>query len=225
MRVATFNIQHGRPSGGGKVDLGAVVTACLGLQADVLALQEVDRGVPRSGGADLAVAVAEATGMEWVWAESMPLRGGSYGNALFVRGTIGSNEVIRLPGISSREPRTALVAGAAVGGLSLTIGAAHLGTRPPENGKQLRELIDAFASNSGPALLLGDLNRVAALVLPHVARAGMALAGGPPTFPARRPVLRIDHIAVRDGSVTAVDVVETPISDHRALVAEVSFRR
>jgi endonuclease/exonuclease/phosphatase (EEP) superfamily protein YafD len=38
-----------------------------------------------------------------------------------------------------------------------------------------------------------------------------------------RPVLRIDHVAVRGGSVVASEVVRTPISDHRAVVAEVEL--
>jgi endonuclease/exonuclease/phosphatase family metal-dependent hydrolase len=51
----------------------------------------------------------------------------------------------------------------------------------------------------------------------------MTLAGGPPTFPAHLPIIRIDHIAVRGGTVTEVKIVRTVISDHLALVAEVAF--
>ena len=49
MRLATFNILHGRSSHDGVVDAGpARATACSALDADVLALQEVDLDQPRS---------------------------------------------------------------------------------------------------------------------------------------------------------------------------------
>lgn len=60
MRLATFNILHGRTFDGGPASTERLVEACTSLDADVLALQEVDRGQPRSGGVDQAAAVAEA---------------------------------------------------------------------------------------------------------------------------------------------------------------------
>ena len=62
MRLATFNILHGRSPDDGRVDLGRFAAAVRDLDADVLALQEVDRDQPRSGGADLTAVAAEAMG-------------------------------------------------------------------------------------------------------------------------------------------------------------------
>ncbi len=227
MRVATFNIQHGRPAAGGPVDPDLVAATCASLDADVVALQEVDRGVPRSGGHDLAAIAADALGGQLAFGESMSVFGGSYGNALIVRGSIESVEVLHLPSyrwmLKQREPRVALIARVEVDGASATVVATHLGVPLRENGIQLAALLRHLVSHPLRVLLLGDCNRAAPLARPELARAGYDLAGGPATFPALRPLLRIDHVAARGGSVAAVEVVRTPISDHRAVIAEVVF--
>lgn len=61
MRVATFNILHGRTPGGG-VDIDTFASCIEALNADVLALQEVDVDQPRSGRADLTAVAADAMG-------------------------------------------------------------------------------------------------------------------------------------------------------------------
>src|SRR4051794_7119188 len=62
MRLATFNILHGRSPRDDRVDVDRFAAAVKGLDADVLALQEVDRNQPRSGHADLTAVAAEAMG-------------------------------------------------------------------------------------------------------------------------------------------------------------------
>ena len=62
MRLATFNILHGRAVTDQRVDLDRLAAAIKVLDADILALQEVDRDQPRSHGADLTAVAAEAMG-------------------------------------------------------------------------------------------------------------------------------------------------------------------
>ncbi len=62
MRFASFNVLHGRSLVDGQVSTERLVAACLSLDADVLALQEIDRNQARSGGVDQTAAVAEAMG-------------------------------------------------------------------------------------------------------------------------------------------------------------------
>ena len=62
MRLATFNLLHGRSLSDGKVHADRVAAAVADLDADVLGLQEVDRGQPRSGLLDLTAIAAEALG-------------------------------------------------------------------------------------------------------------------------------------------------------------------
>lgn len=63
IRLVTFNVQHGRGDDG-TTDADRLARAVAALDADVVALQEVDRGQARSGGADLARVVAEAVGAQ-----------------------------------------------------------------------------------------------------------------------------------------------------------------
>ena len=64
MRLASFNVLHGRSLADGEVSTSRLVAACASLDADVLALQEIDRNQARSGGIDQTEAVA--AGMEAV---------------------------------------------------------------------------------------------------------------------------------------------------------------
>ena len=62
MRLASFNVLHGRSLVDGEVSAARLVEACTSLEADVLALQEIDRNQARSGGVDQTAAVAEGMG-------------------------------------------------------------------------------------------------------------------------------------------------------------------
>ena len=62
MRLATFNLLSGRSLRDGRADPGVLADAVRALDADVLALQEVDRHQERSGRVDQAAVAAEAMG-------------------------------------------------------------------------------------------------------------------------------------------------------------------
>lgn len=59
LQVATFNLLHGQSPSSGRVDEADLRDSVRHLNADVLALQEVDRLQPRSGLVDQAAAAAE----------------------------------------------------------------------------------------------------------------------------------------------------------------------
>src|SRR5688572_18053249 len=66
LRIATFNLLHGMDLTDGVADPARLRTALADLDADIVALQEVDRHQERSGGADQAALAAEALGMsQW----------------------------------------------------------------------------------------------------------------------------------------------------------------
>ena len=217
MRVATFNIQHGRTPAG-DVDVSLVGTTVAALDADVVALQEVDVGVARSGGVDEAAEVARAAGMHERFGRASRIGWrGRYGNALLTREPPVDVEVLRLPRIVRRGERRSAVL-ASVGGVSLAV--THLSVWPPDTWVQLAAVVEALGRRPAPRVLLGDLNLPPFHVVPRVRAAGLVLAGGPPTFPASDPLIRIDHVAVSGLRIGDVTVVPTPVSDHRPLVVE-----
>lgn len=65
MRLVTWNVFHGRSPADGRVDPARLARAVAELDADVLALQEVDRGQPRSGLVDVTAVAEGATGATW----------------------------------------------------------------------------------------------------------------------------------------------------------------
>lgn len=214
LRLATFNVQHGQTPGG-DVDIALLARACAALSADVLALQEVDRNLRRSHDADTAAEVAAACRMTSVYGPAIAIRGGEYGNALLVRGSIEDVEVVA---VADAEPRSAILARVQVAGVALSVCATHLGLRGAAEA-QLPGLVDALHARPGPRVLLGDLN----LDAPVVA----ALAGGfvrvdsEHTWPAKVPRRTIDHVLLDGLVATTAVVVPLPVSDHRALVVEV----
>ncbi|MCE0487492.1 endonuclease/exonuclease/phosphatase family protein [Ornithinimicrobium sediminis] len=72
MRLATWNTHHGLVTDDGPVDNHALASAAAALDADVLALQEVDLGQPRSDHAHQAADLAAATGAhDWRYAPAL----------------------------------------------------------------------------------------------------------------------------------------------------------
>jgi endonuclease/exonuclease/phosphatase family metal-dependent hydrolase len=222
LRTATWNCQHGKP------DPGGLGTAVATLDVDVLALQEVDRGSRRAGGLDLAAEATAAFGGgagELVWAPALTLNGGgTYGNALLVRGEVLRSVTLPLPGRRRQEPRVAALAEVVSAGRPWTIAATHLTTRRDLSPGQLLTVLDALRSWPAPRLLLGDLNLEVADVLPWMTAESYRLAVGPLTHSVRRPRRQIDHVAVngRDCAVGVRGARALPVGDHLALFADVS---
>lgn len=208
MRAVTFNIQHG--AGG---DAGALGRVCAGLDADLLALQEVDVRVPRSRLVDQVAVVARATGMHAVFGRTCRVGVvGRYGNALLTRAPMRDVQRLRLPSVGANEARGAIVV--RVG--ELTVAATHLSIHQEESAVQLDALLAVLTP---PWVLLGDLNR-----LPSQLPVGLVVAdGSEPTFPSHAPRSRIDHVAVSGVAFEAVEVLpQQPVSDHRPLAVRLS---
>ncbi len=226
IRVATFNILHGqRADGSGIVDLPLLIDSAAALRPDILALQEVDVGVPRSGRTDQAGAVADALGLQWVFGKAARVGGvGKYGNALLARGPITEVEVVPLPKTRPlNEPRSAIVATVEVYGVAISVCATHLSIHRREVQGQLIAAADAVRKRRGPRLLIGDLNLRAERVAPLIEQRRMLLADpAEPTFPRHEPRIRIDHVAASGMAFETVEVVPTASSDHCALVVEVA---
>ena len=65
LRIGTLNIASAGDSRGVPLDAAGLRSAVCALDVDVLALQEIDAGQPRSHGVDQAAEVADALGADW----------------------------------------------------------------------------------------------------------------------------------------------------------------
>jgi endonuclease/exonuclease/phosphatase family metal-dependent hydrolase len=230
MRLGTFNIKNGLCADG-FCDPDILVGACRGLRADVLALQEVDREAPRSLRADQAAVVAEHCDLTGLYAPARRLReGGEYGNALLATGEISDVEHVPLPVQPGREARAAVIARVGVDNTPLSVAATHLQNRrgrapktadeAEEQLAQLEVVLDALARRPRPRVLLGDLNVLPEVAEPALAAAGYEVADSEPTVHVGAPKVRLDYVAVDGLTIVGSEVVDTKVSDHRALVVE-----
>jgi endonuclease/exonuclease/phosphatase family metal-dependent hydrolase len=150
--------------------------------ADVVALQEADRGTLRAGGRHVARELAAELHMNYVRAhvptpadvepsdrkwwldfEERMLRGeeGDTGVALLSRLPLSSPERIELPwDVCPWRPRLAVTASVPFGARSLHVFNAHIDTHATVEGqlKQHRTILALAARTSEPTVLLGDFN-------------------------------------------------------------------
>ena len=183
-------------------------------------------------------AIAGTPGATWMAATGREQPGtAAYGIALLSRFPVQSWQVLRLPRIPvtfpmylreprkvlmvHEEPRAAMVAQLETPLGPLTIANTHLTFVPGWNRMQLRHLIRDLRGFTGPRVLMGDLNTTP----PRTGRwIGMRSLGAAPTFPANDPHRQLDHILTDDPTLRVDDcqAPELSISDHRALVVDVS---
>lgn len=221
VRVATFNARHGA----GRfllADHPGLVATCRALDADVLALQELDRRAARSWFRDQPALVASALGLRHATgrAARTPV-GGHQCNALAVRGNLADVEVVPLPRAAGAELRVVVLARVLLPGRVLSVACTHLESRSKAAAReQLDAACEALRARPAPRVLAGDLNLTAAAVEPILARYGLHAAPSGPTFPAAQPARRIDWIAVDGAGVHDTRVHRPVVSDHCPLVAD-----
>jgi endonuclease/exonuclease/phosphatase family metal-dependent hydrolase len=227
MRVVSFNIHHGTVGRRGPVDPDQLGEVCRSFEADVIALQEVDRETYRTGRADLAAVAAGACGMAHVFGASRWYPGGRYGNALLARGTITAATVTALPKVPAsrfwRERRTALEASVTVDDRTVWVACTHLAVPRAQNAVQLAWLLDHLRGRPQPQVVVGDLNRPRDLVEAEAAAGGLRAARHGPTFPVSKPRRTIDHVFVSpELEVVGTEVRRTSMSDHAALIVDLA---
>jgi hypothetical protein len=110
LRVGTWNIAGARREQTNQVNLDAVVAGVRALGVELLAVQEVDRELARSGRSDQPAMIAQALGAGWFWSfapalvgdDFRPLSGPdpggpAYGNLLVSRLPLAAVEHLRFP--------------------------------------------------------------------------------------------------------------------------------
>jgi endonuclease/exonuclease/phosphatase family metal-dependent hydrolase len=251
MRVATFNILHGRCPDDDQVHVDRFARAVAALDADVLALQEVDRNQPRSRNADLTTVAAEAMGAPhhrfvaalagspgstWLAAsgEEQP-DDAAYGIALLSRHPLNAWQVVRLPPVPTRVPLRfggrlptwvrdePRVAVAA--DVEAPGGPVTVATTHlsfvPRWNRHQLRLLMRALSRRRRPLLVTGDLNMDADTAQGVT--GLQPVRDHPTFPASAPREQLDHVLV-DGDlpVRSSDAVRLPVSDHRALYVDLA---
>jgi endonuclease/exonuclease/phosphatase family metal-dependent hydrolase len=233
IRVATYNIHRSRGMDG-RIRPDRIAEVLAGLDADVMALQEVVGAGPHDSGH--AEAIGAALGMGWVMAPARHLRGHLFGNVVVSRHPIREHKQYDLSW-KTCEPRCCQRVDVDIDGMLLRLYNVHLGTAYLERRFQAQRLAGIVSDRrvSGPKVVLGDFNewmrglattllseRLQAIDLrKHLRRRR--------TYPGLFPILHLDHIYYEgDVEVQRLELPRTRLtllaSDHLPLVAELRVR-
>ncbi|MFH0990194.1 MAG: endonuclease/exonuclease/phosphatase family protein [bacterium] len=239
IRVLTYNIHHAEGADG-KIDIKRIARVILTSQADIVALQEVDRNTKRSNNIDLLTALADETGMTYAFGKTIDFQGGDYGNGILTKFPILEERNYYLKSVGNGEQRAAMALVLDCKGQDILLINTHLDHRVDDSERfgSVQELIRISKTDSTrPVIVCGDFNDVPAsrsIALIHASfddcweRAGN---GNGFTFASDNPQRRIDYIFCSmklQGQrlrTTLLDpqkatVIQSDASDHLPLVVD-----
>jgi endonuclease/exonuclease/phosphatase family metal-dependent hydrolase len=226
LTVAAYNIRHGKGLDN-QLNLQRTAAVLKRLDADLIALQEVDSVCARSGSIDQAAALGQMLGMNHAFGKFMAYDGGSYGMAVLCRFPILDIHQHLLP--EGAEPRCALEVIVELPGkkpLSF-VSIHHDWTDENLRIPQVSALISALESRQHPIILAGDFNTLRSAPSFELLQAAGFLMDEEKaaTFPANEPKQEIDYILLRGFAKAArVSVFDEKMaSDHRPIYARVKL--
>lgn len=225
LTALTLNI-HGGRSKAEVLDLERIAAELRAWDADVVLLQEVDRGRERSGFAAQARWLGRALDLESAYGATRRLRPGATGNAVLSRFPIVASRSRVLPRPPGLFRRGLLQVTLDVGGREIDVMSTHLDhVSPAARRAQAAAVAGVVRRSQRPVILGGDLNAEPGLPpLNVLARAGLADpwpevgVGDGLTVPAADPQRRIDYLLADDSFVPLRSkALISLVSDHRAV--------
>lgn len=228
VRIATYNVHAGYDVDG-RFDVDAVAATILATGADLVVLNEVDRGRLLEGGHDLLRLLRDATGLQAVFA---PGPDAVRGDAVLTRLSITGVRTGTLPGGGDAGVRRGAVSVTVdTGGGSLAVVGTHLhdvADEPRVRLAQARSIAAEVTRLRGPdrpVVLAGDLSAPwSAPELEPLRFLTDAVRGDDPTSPADAPAVRSDHVLVTPDLTTNDPwVVASTAAGHRPVAVTVSM--
>jgi endonuclease/exonuclease/phosphatase family metal-dependent hydrolase/dienelactone hydrolase len=231
LKVLSYNIHHAAGTDG-KLDLPRIAEVIQSVNPDVVSLQEVDQRARRSNSIDQPSELAKLTGMRVLFAENIPLQGGSYGNVILTRFEIESEDHRLLPNHDKGEQRGLLrsklrwqVEGRTEVNFNFT--ATHFDHRRNDSERIASAVtVNEIAASdpNAPSLIAGDFNDVRGSKTLETLQKRWTIAGPElPTVPVAKPTRQIDFILYRPKNrwkVLKTEVLEESVaSDHRAILS------
>ena len=226
LKIMTYNIRHGAGMDD-VLDLDRQAEVIRQAAPDVVALQEVDSVVKRSGRVDQAAYLASSLGMEGRFGAAIPLSGGKYGVAILSKESPLSCRNIPLPGT---EKRTLLVCEFQEYVLACT----HLDLDETCRLQSVPIILEEAARWDKPFFICGDWNDEPSSKLITTMKRKFQflnnLTASPAnyTFPASSPKKIIDYIATYGHVIKSIrsrQVINEPnASDHRPVLVVITIK-
>lgn len=230
LRLATYNV-HKCLGLDRRRKPGRIIAVLNALEADVVALQEVDhRLAPRRAALPRAL-IAHETDFDVLALATSAHSLGWHGQVILTRRGIAVTGVVRiaLPGL---EPRGAVLADLALpDGAALRVVGVHLGLVRRYRLMQLAAIGAVLGRHQAmPAVVLGDFNEWSRAGGTATLGAAFRVHAPGPSFPALRPVAALDRVALGPGlQLRAAGVCKAApariASDHLPVWADVVVDR
>ena len=230
----SHNIHHGEGLDG-NLDLERITKVILDAKADIVGLQEVDRGVERTQKRDLPAEFTKLTDMTVYFEKNIPHQGGEYGNAVLTRFPIKRAKNTHLKSFANGEQRGMHQLVLDVQGREVLFMNTHLDARrdPAErehSATELRQIVTA--AGAMPVILVGDFNaapeaKSVASVRELLTDSWTTVNKEPGfTIPVKKPNKRIDYIWITPASITPLSraVPYSDASDRRPIIAELRLK-
>lgn len=238
LRVLCYNV-HWCKGTDGKYDVARVADAINKAKPDLVALQEVDVGVKRSGRVHDVRELSKLTGLAARFGPTQHYEGGLFGNAVMTNLPILDVAIHPLPYTESTTERTTYPRGAIAvtmqgpDGKPLRFVSTHFQHNVPEDRVAEAKAINKLFAADGDGLrtiLAGDMNAVpdAEPVTELLKKWTNAIdEAATPTAPATKPRSRIDYVFYRNAShfrvIESKVIPESIASDHRPVLAVLEF--
>lgn len=230
----TYNIHHGEGIDG-RIDLERIAAVIKKEKADIIALQEVDRGVLRSGKRDIPAELGKLTGMSVFFENNITYQGGEYGNAILTRLPVLSSTNTHYRMLEPKEQRGVLQLVLWLDGKSLLFLDTHLDYRDtgePERLLHVETMKDLVKKHGNiPAIICGDFNATPDTgtyrEMKKTFRDSWELSGEGKglTIHSDKPLTRIDYIWISEQVQSLKTwVPSTLASDHLPVVGEFRLR-
>jgi endonuclease/exonuclease/phosphatase family metal-dependent hydrolase len=189
---------------------------------DVMGFAEIQGEAWSSGFEDQVRLVKDATELgESEFAPTIDVKHVKIGgNAVVSRYPIEARRRVELPG---NYPRSALLTEIRVDDVTVTVVTTHLALARRARGKQLVALAELIMEIDGPTVVVGDFNTADETEIGILEYSGVDHAGRVATYPSWKPDRAIDHVFAKGVEVKSVRAADWDVSDHRPIVADVSF--
>ena len=242
LSVLSFNMRSARGDDERRPDfemrhLEAVVDLIREADADVVLLQEIDRGVARSQRVDQFDYLVENTGMEGRFARTVDYQGGAFGIAVLTNLPVAEYRHVVLPQLGGKEPRALQYLRVEAGArFMVNLFNTHIDPRLVSRDQQIEMVLHQTAElATGHAILAGDLNATpSSAIIGTVGRSWRDAAelttpdAAPPTYPSRAPEYRVDYLFFRGEGLTLRSLAypaHRGASDHLPLLARFALAR
>lgn len=242
LRILTYNIHHGEGADG-KLDIERIAKVILDSKADLVALQEVDRGGERSKKIDIMTTLSDLTGMTYAFGKNIDYGGGDYGNGALTRYPILAERNLHYQMIRAGEQRGLLQLVVEVKGQEIVFMNTHIDYRADEservtNVNEIKKAAESYSSS--PVILCGDFNdspeskTIASLKNDFSDAWDIAGSGDGYTYSTSDPKKRIDYVFMnKNKSDTTSSILLRPVSarvlstnasDHLPLLVEFELK-